>query len=95
MPPTSELKRRIESAEKLQRRQGNSKFPLLHDPFEDQEPTASLIKQVRDRVDAEVDQRIRMGRCHAIWNKMKEILQTEHGIEWYSPAEMNPTVLFD
>jgi len=36
-----------------------------------------------------------MGRCHGVWKKMKEILRTEHGIEWYSPAEMNPKVAFD
>ena len=94
MSRNSELKRRIEIAEKLQRRPGST-FPLLHDPAEDQEPTAFLIKQVRDRADAEVDKKTRMGRCHAIWRKMKEILKTEHGIEWYSPAEMNPNVLLD
>ena len=90
-----ELKRRIEVAEKLQRRPGFSRFPLLHDPIEDQEPTASLIKRAGERARAAVDRKIRMGRCHAVWKKMKEILQTEHGIEWYSPAEMNPGVRFD
>ena len=93
--PNPELKRRIEVAQKLQRRPGFTRFPLLHDPVEDQEPTALIIKQAGERAEAEVDRKIQMGRCHVVWKKMKEILQTEHGIEWYSPAEMNSEVLFD
>jgi len=52
-----ELKRRIEVAQKQQRRPGMT-LPFLHDPIEDQEPAASLIKQARDKADAEVDRKI-------------------------------------
>ncbi len=89
-----ELRKRIEAAEKRQRRPGLT-FPLLHDPIEDEEPTAQIIKQVRERADSEVDRKFRRGRCHGIWRKMRDILKDEHGIIWFSPAEMNPKVVFD
>jgi len=36
-----------------------------------------------------------MGTCHAIWGEQKKILKEKHGIDWKSPAEMNPEVKFD
>jgi hypothetical protein len=36
-----------------------------------------------------------IGRCHAVWEKQAEILLDEHGIKWYSPAQMNPWIEFD
>ena len=36
-----------------------------------------------------------MGRCHAIWEAQARILWEEHDIKWFSPAEMNPGVMFD
>jgi hypothetical protein len=40
---------------------------------------------------------LRSGRrlCHRIWARTKEILRERHGIEWRSPGEMNPWVVFD
>jgi hypothetical protein len=34
------------------------------------------------------------GSCHFIWRETKRIL-AEQGVTWYSPAEMNPAVIFD
>ncbi len=90
----SELKRRIAAAQQLQRGPGKTSR-WLHDPIEDEEPTGSLIRRVRDRADAEVDPETGFGRCHAVWGRTKEILKQEYGIEWYSPAEMNPDIIFD
>jgi hypothetical protein len=36
--------------------------------------------------------------CHLtpfIWRRQIEILKEEHGITWYSPREMNPSVIYD
>lgn len=89
-----ELKRRIELAAKTQRRP-NAAFPLLHDPIEDDEATTKVIKAAQEKADAEMDSKIRMGRCHGVWTRMKAILKEEHGVIWYSPREMNPGVKFD
>jgi len=35
------------------------------------------------------------GGGHFVWREMKQLLKTEHGIEWFSPAEMNPGIKFD
>lgn len=90
----SELKRRIEVAAKTQRPAGAA-FPLLHDPIEDDDATAQIVKAAQAKADAATDPKIRMGRCHGVWTRMKAILKEEHGIVWYSPREMNPGVKFD
>ena len=89
-----ELQRRIEAAERI-KRQTNAAFPLLHDPIEDDEATTRIVKAAQAKADAAIDPKIRMGRCHAVWTRMKTILKQEHGILWYSPREMNPGVKFD
>lgn len=35
-----------------------------------------------------------MGFCFAYWSTLREVL-SERGIEWHSPHEMNPRVMFD
>jgi hypothetical protein len=95
MPITNlELLERIRVAEERQCKPG-VKPPLLYDPIEDEEMTSELVRAARERADAEVDSSIAMGRCHCVWATMKEFLQQEDAINWYSPAEMNPGVIFD
>ncbi len=35
------------------------------------------------------------GICHAIWARKKQLLWELYGIDWKSPAELNPTTRFD
>lgn len=42
-----------------------------------------------------VDQPRGMGFCHAFWYERRRVLAEEFGIEWRSPASMNPRVMFD
>lgn len=35
------------------------------------------------------------GRCHQQWLVMQRILREKYGIEWMTPAEMNPFIIFD
>jgi hypothetical protein len=37
----------------------------------------------------------RMGYCHVFWPAKKKVLREKYGIEWKSPAELNPDTLFD
>lgn len=53
-----------------------------------------------DAVDAEVnklmgDKPYGMGMCFEIWSLKKKILKANYGIEWKTPREMNPRVMFD
>ena len=36
-----------------------------------------------------------IGFCHVIWRHKKRILQEEFGLEWQSPAELNPDTFYD
>lgn len=33
--------------------------------------------------------------CHLYWGTKKKILKEQFGIEWQSPAELNPDINFD
>ncbi|MFH1173013.1 MAG: hypothetical protein V1692_00615 [bacterium] len=37
----------------------------------------------------------RRGLCHIIWRHQKRILKEKHNIDWKSPAEENPHIIFD
>ena len=43
----------------------------------------------------EIDAAVVWGLCHRTWDRIKELLQVRHGIEWRSLREMNPWVVFD
>lgn len=51
-------------------------------------------------VEEELDRRFKgeqrhMGLCFRIWSEKKDILKKKYGIDWRSPGEMNPRVIFD
>lgn len=51
-------------------------------------------------VEAKLEERFanaprQMGFCFLYWNAKSELLAEEYGIEWRSPAQMNPHVMFD
>lgn len=53
-----------------------------------------------DAVEEEVSRRLDgvprgMGFCFAYWAEKKSVLKEIHGIDWKTPSEMNPRVLFD
>ncbi len=69
---------------------------LKHDPVE----WTARWEEVIDEVDKIVDSRLEdhprgMGFCHACWHERAAVLSDQFGIEWRSPARMNPRVLFD
>ena len=36
-----------------------------------------------------------LGYCHLYWYVKKRILKEKYNIEWFSPVELNPSVIFD
>lgn len=69
---------------------------LKHDPVE----WTARWEEVIDEVDKIVDSRLEdhprgMGFCHACWHERAAVLSEQFGIEWRSPARMNPRVIFD
>lgn len=69
---------------------------LAKDPVEYSEEYEAVI----DQVDAEVDKQTGeepyfMGKCFEIWQIKQNILAEKYKIEWKTPLEMNPGVIFD
>jgi hypothetical protein len=70
-----------------------------------------VLSSVAERVQAEHERRISelrktdpnmadlfskgLGLCHRIWRESKQQLKAEYGIDWRSPAELNPGAVFD
>ena len=63
----------------------------LHDPIEDDPSLSDVFGTVR----REVEQRSDGKRARGRWRLMQEILRERYGIDWMTPAEMNPGCAFD
>lgn len=90
------LERNIEFADRGELDQIREEGHLRHDPVE----WTARYEEVVDEVDRLVDEALAdmprgMGFCHAVWHTRAEILRERFGIEWRSPAVMNPRVMFD
>jgi len=71
---------------------------LNSDPLDDDPTFAELIKTVEHQVEQELkSQKVKksLGYCHYFWSLKKEILKKNYGLDWKSPAELNPDVMFD
>lgn len=73
---------------------------LRYDPVEDTPEYKAVIDRVTEQAEKEILDELHMeppfmGYCHCLWPRQKRILKEEYHIAWFSPDEMNPTVLFD
>ena len=69
---------------------------LKHDPVEWTARWEEVIDEADKIVEARlVDHPRGMGYCHAYWPERAEVLMSKFGVEWRSPARMNPRVIFD
>ncbi len=71
---------------------------IKHDPIEDD----PKYKNAFDAIDTEVDEILKddpwrghTGFGHVFWNTKKKLLKEKYGIDWRSPREMNPHIIFD
>lgn len=69
---------------------------LRFDNIERTEQWEAIFEQIEAEIDAESDPNMPrgMGYCHYYWSIKRNVLK-KHGIDWQSPREMNPGVLFD
>ena len=68
---------------------------IERDPVE----LTEVYKRAMEAIQPVLDQafpadEVAMGTCHRYWARKKALL-AERGIEWKSPAEMNPDIRFD
>ncbi len=64
-------------------------------------------KRISDEMEQEVERKLTtyleehglsnesMGCCYIYWHIKKQLLKEKYGIDWQSPAELNPRVIFD
>ena len=68
---------------------------LKYDPIEDSKEYQDVIDEVEQKLYEQLKDEPRfMGFCFRYWSLKRTIL-AEYGIEWRSPAIMNPRVHFD
>ena len=74
---------------------------MEYDPVEDDPKYQSIFETIDDEVEALLAEEgytlktVGMGFCHMFWSAKGRVLKEKYGIEWKSPKEMNPGVLFD
>ena len=71
---------------------------MEYDPIYDDPAIRPLIDAAALKAEKLLEhdpRRGQMGFCYVGWATIKKILLEEHGIDWKTPSEMNPGVLFD
>jgi len=71
-------------------------FELKHDSQEYDSEKGPIIKAAAEEAKQRVcgDKSLERGQGHAVWAEQKRILEGK-GIDWKSPKEMNPGIVFD
>ena len=59
------------------------------------ELSEELEKAVDEQVREMIGEDGYMGYCHLFWNTKKKVLHDQYGIDWKTPAEEYPHILFD
>lgn len=69
---------------------------LKYDPVEDTPEYKAIEEEVEREIQRELGDEPQgyMGFCYRYWSVKRTVL-ARHGIEWRSPAMMNPRVIFD
>ena len=68
---------------------------LKHDPIEDTPEFQAIKDELEAKIIAKIGENSGMGYCYLYWETKRDILKNDYGIEWSSPAVLNPRVRFD
>ena len=68
---------------------------LKYDPVEDTLYFMQIEEEVNRLVKKEIGEGGYLGYCHMYWSVKQRILEEKYGIDWRTPSELNPEVLFD
>lgn len=72
---------------------------IKYDPIEDTEEYKNIVDELEKKIETCMAfENIPIGgfgTCHIYWSYKKEILKNDYNIDWMSPAELNPTIMFD
>ena len=62
---------------------------------ENEEIPREIEEKVDEQVKALIGEGDYLGYCHEFWSVKERILRDEYGIEWKTPAERYPGMIFD
>lgn len=65
------------------------------DPIEDDPKYKDILAAVDQEIKEQIGDSRQLGLCHLIWGMKKQILKERYGIDWQSPADLNPLADFD
>ena len=74
---------------------------IKHDPQEDNPKTKEIIDKAREEAILKVKEKPEFVETpeelilHVIWKEQKQILKEKYDIDWKTPMEMNPDVIFN
>ncbi len=68
---------------------------IITDPVEYTEEYKKIEKELEQLIEERLGSGGYLGFCHGYWMVKKRILKEKYNIDWKSPAELNPGVLFD
>lgn len=90
------IKERIFRACELATSGKHEKSQLLRDPLEHDPVCGPAIRKAQEYAEAECDKMglYERGRSQETWKIQEEIIRTKHGLQWYSPSQMNPETYF-
>lgn len=64
---------------------------LFYDPIENTPDYQNAMQSIEPRLPVHQ----KMGDCYYIWNLKQKLLKKEYNIDWKTPEELNPHILFD
>lgn len=70
------------------------------DKIENTEEYKQIEEELNKKIELELElkgytNKQALGFCHIYWELKKEILKTDYNIDWKSPQELNPEIMFD
>ena len=66
-----------------------------HDPVEDTPEYKAIEEELHAKIFERMGGEMNRGNAHLYPKFKKEILKNDYNIDWKSPAELNPHIIFD
>lgn len=71
---------------------------IKYDSVEDTEKYREIKDELEKKINSMINinrKKETLGYCHIYWNYKKIILKRDYNIDWKSPEELNPEIIFD
>ena len=77
----------------------NQDISIKLDPIENTDDFKKFEKELAPKIEAFLNansiSKDELGYCHAYWEVKKMLLKKYYNIDWKTPEELNPEVIFD